>query len=164
MTSGALPLFLVCEDGEEYTQRFERFLGREFRFRRVVDGQAAEAAARSEGAAGLLLDLDFRRLPPQRLLGDRGPSSHAPSTEERARWSAAQGILILQHLRSQGIGLPALLFADLDDREQVALLEKTLAPLSIVASREGLAQLVLRLRAVVLRQVGEAAANRSFDT
>jgi hypothetical protein len=164
MTSAALPLFLVCEDGEEYTRRFERFLGREFRFRRVVDGQEVEAAARTERATGLLLDLDFRRLPPDRLLGETGPSSHAPSTEERARWSAAQGILILQYLRSQGIGLPALLFADLDDREQVAFLEKTLAPLSIVASREGLAQLVLRLRAVVLRQVGEAAANRSFDT
>jgi ADP-heptose:LPS heptosyltransferase len=70
-----------------------------------------------------------------------------PSAEERARWSAAQGILILQYLRAQGIGLPALLFADLDDGEQAAYLEKTLAPLSIVSSREGLAQLAARLRA-----------------
>jgi hypothetical protein len=147
MTSEALPLFLVCEDGEEYTQRFERFLGREFRFRRVPDGQQAEAAARSEGAAGLLLDLDFRRLSPDRLLGETGSSSHSPSAEERARWSAAQGILILQYLRSRGIGLPALLFADLDDSEQAAYLEKALAPLSVVSSREGLAQLAARLRA-----------------
>ncbi|HJX53862.1 MAG TPA: hypothetical protein VJ801_13935 [Polyangia bacterium] len=146
MTGEVLPLFLVCEDGDEYTQRFERFLGREFRFRRVPDGQHVEAAARSEHAAGLLLDLDFRRLSPDRLLGETVPSSHVPSAEECARWSAAQGILILQYLRSRGIGLPALLFADLDDSEQVAYLEKTLAPLSVVPSREGLAQLAARLR------------------
>ena len=147
MTSEVLPLFLVCEDGEEYTRRFARFLGREFRFRRVADGQQAEAAARSERATGLLLDLDFRRLPPDRLLGETGPQSHAPSAEERARWSAAQGILILQYLRARGICLPALLFADLDDCEQATYLENTLAPLSIVSSREGLAQLAARLRA-----------------
>jgi len=146
MIDEVLPLFLVCEDGDEYTQRFERFLGREFRFRRVRDGREAEAAARSERAAGLLLDLDFRRLSPDRLVGETGLSSRVPSAEEGARWSAAQGILILQYLRAQGIGLPALLFADLDDGEQAAFLEQTLAPLSIVSSREGLAQLAARLR------------------
>ena len=57
-----------------------------------------------------------------------------------------QGILILQHLRRQGIRLAALLFADLDDAEQSAYLEKTLAPLAVVSSREGLAQLAARLR------------------
>jgi hypothetical protein len=151
MSNDTHPLFLVCEDGDEYTQRFERFLGREFRFRRVPDGQQAEVVVRTEPAAGLLLDLDFRRLGPDRLLGETGPSSHVPSAEERARWSAGQGILILQHLRAQGIGLPAWLFADLDDREQTAFLEKTLAPLCIVSSREGLAQLAARLRAACSR-------------
>jgi hypothetical protein len=150
MTSETHPLFLVCEDGEEYTQRFERFLGREFRFLRVPDGHQAKAAATTAGASGLLLDLDFRRLAPERLLGESGPPAQPPSAEERSRWSAAQGILVLQFLRSQGIKLPALLFADLDDREQAAYLEQTLTPLTIVSSREGLAQLSARLRAVAL--------------
>jgi hypothetical protein len=143
-----LPLFLVCEDGHEYTQRFERFLHREFRFLRVPDGRQAESAARNSGAVGLLLDLDFRRLPASDLLGEHGPPNRPPSPEERARWSATQGILVLQHLRSLGLGLPGLLFADLDDREQAAFLERTLAPLSVVSSREGLAQLAARLRAI----------------
>jgi CheY-like chemotaxis protein len=140
------PLFLVCEDGHEYIQRFERFLGREFRFLRVGSGAEAQAALALEPITGLLLDLDFRRLHASQLLGESGPPASSPTTEERGRWSAMQGILILQHLRRQGIRLAALLFADLDDAEQSAYLEKTLAPLAVVSSREGLAQLAARLR------------------
>jgi hypothetical protein len=146
MTPDVLPLFLVCEDGDEYTERFQRFLHREFRFLRLADGHELESAAKQQHAAGILLDLDFRRLAPIRLMGEAGPVSVEPTTEERTRWSATQGILILQHLRGRGIGLPALLFADLDDPSQVAYLERTLAPLEVVDSREGLGQLATRLR------------------
>jgi hypothetical protein len=146
MTPDLLPLFLVCEDGDEYTERFQRFLHREFRFLRVSDGRELEKAAKERQAAGILLDLDFRRLAPARLLGEAGPVSLEPTTEERTRWSAMQGILILQHLRGRGVDLPTLLFADLDDPSQVAYLERTLAPLAIVDSREGLGQLAIRLR------------------
>jgi hypothetical protein len=146
MTDAALPLFLVCEDGDEYTQRFERFLHREFRFLRVPGAAPAEMAARAAPAVGLLLDLDFRRLPPADLVGERGLPTQPATPEERARWSTSQGILVLQHLRRAGIVLPALLFADLDDHEQVAYLEQSLAPLSVVSSREGLAQIAARLR------------------
>jgi CheY-like chemotaxis protein len=142
----APPLFLVCEDGDEYIRRFQRFLGHEFRFLRVASGAEAQAALALETISGLLLDLDFRRLPASELLGENGPLPSAPTTEERSRWSAMQGILILQHLRRQGIALAALLFADLDDAEQSAYLEETLAPLTVVSSREGLAQLAARLR------------------
>jgi hypothetical protein len=146
MTSDVLPLFLVCEDGDEYAQRFQRFLHREFRFLRVTDGLELENAAKDEAAAGILLDLDFRRLAPGNLLGEAGPSATPPTSEQTARWSATQGILILQYLRGRGVGLPALLFADLDDVSQIAYLERTLAPLAVVDSREGLGQLAARLR------------------
>jgi hypothetical protein len=148
MTPTPLPLFIVCEDGHEYTERFQRFLHRDFRFLRVPDGRQAEAAARTGEARGLLVDLDFRRSPAADLLGEQGPPNQPPSPEEKARWSATQGILVLQHLRTQGILLPALLFADLDDRDQAAFLERTLRPLSVVSSREGLAQLAARLREI----------------
>jgi hypothetical protein len=141
-----LPLFLVCEDGHEYTERFERFLRREFRFLRAADWRAVEAALLVEAPAGLLVDLDFRRTPTADLLGEQGPPGRVPSPEEQARWSATQGILLLQYLRGQGVEVPALLFADLDDAEQATYLERLLAPLSIVDSREGLAQLATRLR------------------
>lgn len=141
-----LPLFLVCEDGREYTERFERFLHREFRFLRATDFRAAEAVARSEALTGLLVDLDFRRTPAADLLGEQGPPGRMPSPEEQARWSATQGILLLQYLRGRGVVVPALLFADLDDPEQSAYLERALAPLAVVDSREGLAKLAARLR------------------
>jgi hypothetical protein len=140
------PLFLVCEDGDEYTQRFERFLGREFRFRRATDGGEAESILRSEPVTGLLLDLDFSRTPADRLWGEHGPLSQSPTGDERARCATSQGILILQHLRRLQLATPALLFADLDDEGQVTYLESTLAPLKVVSSREGLAQIAGRLR------------------
>jgi hypothetical protein len=149
MTETPLPLFLVCEDGDEYTQRFRRFLHREFRFVRAPGGRAAEEAIRREPAAGLLLDLDFRRLPAPELLGEDGSFDLPRSPRDATRRSASQGILILQYLRSQGVRLPALLFADLEDHEQVAYLERTLAPLSVVASHEGLVQLSARLRSML---------------
>ncbi len=142
------PLFVVCEDGDEYTQRVQKFLGGRFRFQRTADGRSAEQALQAEAAAGLLLDLDFRRTPPELLLGETGVPPRPPTPDERARWSASQGILVLQYLRARGLQLPALLFADLDDREQIAFLESTLAPLSIVSSREGLAQIAARLQAL----------------
>lgn len=143
-----LPLFLVCEDGDEYTQRFDRFLASAFRFRRAASGVEAMAALMQEPAVGILLDLDFRRARPETLVAESGTPATAPTAEEYARWSAAQGILILQHLRRQSITLPALLFADLDDSDQIAYLESTLAPLAVVSSREGLAQLATRLREI----------------
>ena len=142
------PLFLVCEDGDEYTQRFERFLGGRFHFQRVPDGRSAQLALQAGAVAGLLMDLDFRRTPPEYLLGEAGTPDHAPTPDERARWSASQGILILHDLRGRGVRVPALLFADLDDREQVAFLETNLAPLAVIASREGLAQIAARLQAL----------------
>lgn len=144
-----MTLFLVCEDGDEYTQRFERFLGREFRFRRVADGAEAEAVLRSEAASGLLLDLDFSRTPADRLWGEDGPLLQAPSGDERIRCATSQGILILQHLRRLDLRVPTLLFADLDDEGQVAYLESTLSPLKTVSSREGLAQIASRLRGFI---------------
>ena len=148
MSVQPLPLFLVCEDGDEYTQRFQRFLGHDFRFLRVPNGQQAEAAIERNRPVGLLVDLDFGRLPPSDLLGEHGHPSQSPTAEQRTRWSASQGILILQYVRLRDLRVPALLFADLDDREQAAYLERTLAPLAIVSSREGLRQLAKRLRAM----------------
>jgi hypothetical protein len=57
-----------------------------------------------------------------------------------------QGILLLRALRSRGVTLPALLFADLDDAARTARLETELAPLQIVSSSEGLQRIAQRLR------------------
>jgi hypothetical protein len=147
LPGGAAVIFLVCEDGTEYTDRFTRFLGGEFRF--VRSGHFAEALALAPAASALLLDLDFRRTQPALLVDDRG----APAPRSAAD---VQGILILRALRSRGVSLPALLFADLDDDARAARLEAELSPLRVVPSSEGLPRIAQLLREVVRSARGSA--------
>ena len=99
----------------EYLERFRRFLGDAFDFCPAHDFSEAHAAA--AGADGLLLDLDFRRTPPERLVDERGPAPAPLDAGTRARLAETQGILILRRLRAAGVALPAILFADLDDAD-----------------------------------------------
>ena len=157
-TSGAV--FVVCEDGREYTERFVRlFAG--FRFVRTASFGETLAATRA-GAAGLLLDLDFRRTDPEALVDEAGATKPGRAEDERRRLCAVQGILILRALRAAGATLPALLFADLDDPAQVKLLATTLAPLTVVPSTAALPE-VTRALAAMARQAAETAANSSSD-
>jgi len=138
LLSGAARMkFLVCEDGTEYTERFTRFLGGEFAFVRAA--HFAEALRLAPDARALLLDLDFRRTDPSLLVDEGG----APAPKSSAE---VQGILLLRALRSRGVQLPALLFADLDDASRVQRLQLELAPLQIVSSSEGLQRIAQRLR------------------
>ena len=144
------PLTLVvCEDGTEYTDRFRRFLagllGPGYQFRTAHHYAEAEAAVTT--AHALLLDLDFRRAPDDRLIDEQGGFSAALDPARRARLAETQGILILRRLRARGLALPAMLFADLDDPGQVRYLESTLAPLAIAPSRLGLPEIAARIRA-----------------
>jgi len=147
MLPGVKPRFVVCEDGAEYLDRFQRFLAGTFDFVPAPDYAAARAAAAS--ADGLLLDLDFRRTPPGRLVGDGGPAPSPLSDGERRRLAEAQGIWILRLLRAQGVALPALLFADFADAGQAPFLEATLAPLTVVSSRAGLREIAALMQAAV---------------
>jgi hypothetical protein len=155
MTSAARPpRFIVCEDGAEYIERFRRFLGGSFTFVPAHDlGGALDAlaaAARGDGAAsGLLLDLDFRRTPPDRLVDESGRALAGAEVHVdeglRRRLTESQGIFILRALRARGVALPAVLFADLADAEQAVFLERTLAPLVVASSRTGLGEVAALL-------------------
>jgi hypothetical protein len=137
--------FLVCEDGAEYLQRFRRFLGDSFDFFPAHHFREAHAAA--PDADALLLDLDFRRTPPERLVDEQGLAPAPLDAGTRARLAETQGILILRRLRAAGVALPAILFADLDDAGQRDFLARTLAPLTIAGSRMGIAEIAALLRA-----------------
>ncbi|HET7787913.1 MAG TPA: hypothetical protein VFL36_18215 [Myxococcales bacterium] len=137
--------FIVCEDGAEYTDRFQRFLGGRFVFVRA--GHFADALSLAPGACGVLLDLDFRRTASTLLVDERGERADASAAE-------VQGILILRALRARGVQLPALLFADLDDDARSARLEAELAPLRVVPLSAGLAQI-----AQLLREMSSATGN-----
>ncbi len=131
--------FVVCEDGSEYIQRFARFLGESFDFVPAADYAAARAAI--SAAHGLLLDLDFRRTPPDRLIDEQGRTAAALDAGTRARLAETQGILILRRLRAEGITAPAILFADVDDAGQAGFLRRTLAPLTLASSRLGVREI-----------------------
>jgi hypothetical protein len=148
--SARKPRFVVCEDGSEYLERFRRFLGEAFELTPAHDHAEALAAARA--ADGLLFDLDFRRTPPERLVDEHGLVTGPLDPGRHARLTATQGILILRRLRADGITLPALLFADLEDAGQAGYLERTLAPLSIADSRLGLPEIAARMRAAVAKR------------
>ena len=145
--------FVVCEDGDEYLQRFRRFLGETFDFLSARD--FAEALAALPNAHGLLLDLDFRRTPAEDLVDERGPALSPLDAGTRARLAETQGILILRRLRAAGVAAPAVLFADLDDADQRAFLERTLAPLTVAGSRQGIAEI-----AALLRRLDASPPNR----
>jgi hypothetical protein len=144
--------FVVCEDGDEYLQRFRRFLGERFELLPARDfGAAAAAAVRADG---ILLDLDFRRTPAELLVDERGPVPTPLDAGTRARLAETQGILILRRLRASGVPLPAVLFADLDDTQR-AFLERTLAPLTVAGSRLGIAEI-----SALLREIGAPTRRR----
>ena len=92
--------WIVCEDGDEYLSRFRRFLGDEFDFAPARD--LREALREAEGAAGLLLDLDFRRADPAALVDEAGAVRARLAAGERRRLSEVQGVLILRALRARG--------------------------------------------------------------
>ena len=143
-TSDARRRFVVCEDGAEYLERFRRFLGESFDFLPAHDFEEARAAAAE--ADGILLDLDFRRTPADRLVDEQGPAPSPLDAGTRARLAETQGILILRRLRAAGVAHPAVLFADLEDGQRT-FLERTLAPLSVAGSRLGMAEIAALLRA-----------------
>jgi hypothetical protein len=139
------PCVVVCEDGAEYVDRFRRFLGDAFDFAPAGDFAAALAACAT--ADGLLLDLDFRRTPPERLVDEAGATSPALDAGTRRRLAQSQGILVLRALRARGVRLPAILFADLGDAEQARFLEQSLAPLVVASSSTGLREVAGAIRA-----------------
>jgi hypothetical protein len=144
--TGARPRWLVCEDGTEYVDRLQRFLGTEFTFERVTDAAALLAAAAAGPAAGVIMDLDFRRTPDELLVDENGGTGLALAPEDRSRLTESQGIFVLRALRRAGCRLPAVLCADLDDPAQVAFLERTLGPLAVAPSSESITALARRLR------------------
>jgi len=138
---------VVVEDGREYSERFRRFLGHQIDFARA--SSLAEVRVRlSGGCDGLLLDLDFRRTRPEELVDEQGRTSEDLSEDERRRLVESQGIFVLRALRAEGRRQPALLFADIDDREQVSFLERSLAPLEILGSDVSLPEIARRIRAM----------------
>lgn len=138
--------FAVCEDGDEYIRRFERFLGSHFEFLQARDfGTLLEMLDRESPVTGLLLDLDFRRTPTARLVDDNGTPLASVNAETLKRLIENQGIAILSALRKRGWTSPVLLFADIDEPSQIKFLIQRFAPVQLVPSHLGLNELTKKL-------------------
>jgi hypothetical protein len=136
--------WIICEDGTEYWQRFQRFLGVEFALEHVQNGQALLDALATR-AAGVILDQDFRRTDAADLLDEQGRTDPARSPEQAAQLIEAQGTLILRALRAAGCQERVLLCADLDPQQR-AFIERTYPPTTVVDSHQGLAQIAALMR------------------
>ncbi len=143
------PRLLMCEDGNEYLERFERFLGAQFEFIQSRDfGMLLAQLERCQPVAGILLDLDFRRAEESRLVDDEGQPISRLSKEERTRLVGNQGIAILASLRQKGWRTTVLLFADIEEPRQREYLTTKFAPLELIASHVGLSELQRRFEAL----------------
>jgi len=140
------PLFIVCEDGGEYLERFERFLGADFEFMSAPNFSTLVAKlAQHEPVTGVLLDLDFRRSDRASLVDEHGRSIAQAGKESLTQYIVNQGLFILAGLRELGIATPILLFADIDDVQQHAYIKRTFAPVELVPSHVGLKEIRERL-------------------
>lgn len=144
----AAPRWLIVEDGHEYIDRFRRFGGDRLALASADSLAEARAALQATPPDGLLFDLDFRRTAPRALVDEQGNSAEPLPLADRQRLAAQQGIYILQALRRDGVIVPAILCADLDDPEQRAYLEQTLAPLCIVGSNTSLRELLAQMATI----------------
>jgi hypothetical protein len=140
------PRFVVCEDGQEYLERFERFLGADFEFAPARDFSTLLAQLERLGSiSGILLDLDFRRTDRAGLVDEHGQTAALVGQEALTQYVTNQGLFILAGLRERGYTHRVLLFADIEDAQQSAYLMRTFAPLDVVPSHVGLRELKLRL-------------------
>lgn len=144
--------FLVCEDGNEYLERFERFLGTRYDFlqSRSLSELLDQLAALVHPPAAVLLDLDFRRTALPLLVDGQGRPLAQTNHEERQRSIANQGIAILACLRQRHPRIPVMLFADLPEAQQTFLSQR-FAPLTIVPSHVSMRELQSELQAVAVR-------------
>ncbi len=107
---------MVIEDGSEYLEFAERFLGEAFAIRGARSARDALAALAAEPADGFLLDLRFERSPSTDLVGDVDALAERRFGGSRDRASAyvreQQGALVLAALRDAGHGAPAVFVHD----------------------------------------------------
>ena len=106
---------LVVEDGWEYIERARRWLGEGLNFTRAGCGEEALALLESQGFDVLYLDMDFRRVPPDQLLGDvvgLTERFHGDPAEAQEFLATNQGVYILSALREAGSEIPVVFSYD----------------------------------------------------
>ena len=108
---------LVIEDGFEYSETLERFLGTGFQWERVGSGQQALARLAEASFDVSFLDMRFDRAPQDELLGDVqevADQFNGDPVQARNFLEDHQGNYILAAIRDGGWRIPVLMSYDFD--------------------------------------------------
>jgi CheY-like chemotaxis protein len=123
---------LVVEDGHEYIESLERYLGEHFEFGRAGDGYEALEHLRAMPWQVIFLDMRFDRA--QRLMGELAPVADRFNGDlDRARRFLAehQGTYVLSALREAGFRQAVLFSYDFDgEPRRFRNLQQRYAPLT----------------------------------
>jgi CheY-like chemotaxis protein len=143
---------LVVEDGHEYIETFSRFLGEDFEWVRVGDGQACLDALSASHWDLIFLDMRFDRS--ERLIGDQAELEkrfHGDAGRAKKYLENHQGTYIAHAIRDAGYKHPLLFSYDFDGEPQrFAHLAARLAPMAYVNDMAGPAD----IRTAILRMLG----------
>lgn len=108
---------LVVEDGFEYIQTLQQFLGEGFVWVRAGSGREALSALAEGGWDAVFLDMRFDRVPDEDLLGDLEATAdrfNGDPAQARLFLQDHQGNFVLAALREQGFTVPVLISYDFE--------------------------------------------------
>lgn len=108
---------LVIEDGYEYTETLEQFLGEGFSWERAGSGPRALERLGAGGIDAVFLDMRFDRVSEEELLGDVAAVAdrfNGDAVQARQFLEDHQGNYVLAALREAGIELPVLVSYDFE--------------------------------------------------
>ena len=144
---------LVVEDGYEYIDTLERFLGEGFSWTRAGSGPEALRLLDGGGFDAVLLDMRFDRVPEADLLGDLAATAdrfNGDPVQARHFLEDHQGNFILAALRASGVGVPVLVSYDFEEEpRRWRHLADTFGPVDYLPDNASPGDIATRLRGLV---------------
>ena len=132
---------LIIEDGFEYIELMQRFLGDRYHFTRASDFESARQHLASQSVDLVYLDLNFERLEDAQLLGDWDQLRvrfNGDAVKSRQYIARNQGLFILAALRREGVSLPVIISHDFSrEKDRWSLIEKQHKPVYYVSDNAG---------------------------
>lgn len=143
---------LIIEDGHEYSDTLQRFVGDQARWTRAGSGPAALSLLGEQAFDAVYLDMRFDRIDDNELLGDLAATIQR--TGDRARavhyLQENQGAIILSALRRAGHALPVLFSYNFDEQpRRWQRMAQALAPVDYAPDNISPKGVVERLRGLV---------------
>lgn len=140
---------LVIEDGYEYSETLERFLGDGFTWTRAGSGPQGLRLLEERDWDVVFLDMRFDRAPEDELIGDVAEIAdrfNGDPVQARRFIEDHQGNFVLAALRDAGHGIPVLLSFDFDgEPRRWARLVERYSPVDYLPDNASPAEIASRL-------------------